>query len=337
MTARAGGFTPALGKYQHRDVEQAMRIHVADDSEDARDIMAATLSAGGYDEVTFSETGLELMARLGIEPVNPAAPQADLILLDVNMPGPDGIETCARVRADARYQHTPILMITSLDDMDTLRNAFVAGANDYINKPFNRLELHARIRCALRYKGELDRREARQREPHSAGKPLIGSGATGNGLRPETLLIAREWVESYIANLNPSEFTRIGILALQMDRLPHFQSHYGPLATQDALARIARVLSTLAGRLGDLLSHFERGVFVALLHDIDQVGLALAARNARQAVSDLSIRHRGAGSDDIVTVSVGVACDREPRALLPAAVSAMERAAEEGGDRILFA
>lgn len=310
-----------------------MRIYVADDSEDARDIMAATLSAGGYDDVTFAESGLELMASLGIDPLDVSAPEADLILLDVRMPGPDGIETCARIRADARYQHTPVLMITSLDDMDTLKNAFVAGANDYINKPFNRVELHARIRCALRYKGELDRRSARERELPSAPKHRT----MGGGLDLGTLLVTREWVESYIANLNPDDFTRMGVLALQMDRLAHFQNHYGPLATRDALSRIARALSILGGRLGDLLSHFEKGVFVALLHDIDQVGLALAARNARQAVGDLSIRHRGSGPDDIVTVSVGVACDREPRALLPAAVSAMERAAGEGGDRILFA
>jgi sigma-B regulation protein RsbU (phosphoserine phosphatase) len=330
-----------------------MRIYVADDSEDARYIMAAALSSGGYEDVTFAESGLELMARLGIDPPSLSAPEADLILLDVTMPGPDGIETCARLRADPRYHHTPILMITSLDDMDTLKNAFVAGANDFINKPLNRIELHARIRCALRYKGELDRRKARDlssqqrykgefdrrnaRDPSSAQRPLSAGGANEARLDPETLLVAREWVENYIAHLDPNAFKRMGILALQMDRLPHFQNHYGPLAAQDALSRIARVLSSLAGRLGDLLSHFDKGVFVALLHDIDQVGLALAARNARQAVCDLSIRHRGSGSDDIVTVSVGVACDREPRALLPAAVSAMERAAGEGGDRILFA
>lgn len=314
-----------------------MRIYVAEDSEDARDIMAAALSAGGYEEVIFAESGLELMANLGIDPVSLSAPEADLILLDIRMPGPDGIETCARLRADTRYYHTPILMITSLDDMDTLKNAFVAGANDYINKPFNRVELHARIRCALRYKGEIDRRAARAGEIGKARGRQTAGGAGEGRLDSETLLIAREWVESYVAHLDPNAFRRMGVLALQVDRLAHFQNHYGPLATQDALARIARVLSSLAGRLGDLLSHFDKGVFVALLHDIDQVGLALAARNARQAVSDLSIRHRGSGPDDIVTVSVGVACDREPRALLPAAVSAMERAAGEGGDRILFA
>src|SRR5687768_12633983 len=75
MTARAGGFTSVPNKHQHRDREYAMRIYVADDSEDARDIMAAALSSGGYEDVTFAESGLELMARLGIDPPSLSAPE----------------------------------------------------------------------------------------------------------------------------------------------------------------------------------------------------------------------------------------------------------------------
>src|SRR5580704_17749673 len=76
----------------------------------------------------------------------------------------DGVEVCARIRNHQRYADLPIIMVTSVDDMDTLSNAFVAGANDYVTKPVNRMELIARVRAALRLKAELDRRQARERE-----------------------------------------------------------------------------------------------------------------------------------------------------------------------------
>jgi phosphoserine phosphatase RsbU/P len=312
-----------------------MRIYAADDSEDARDIMAATLASEGYDNVTFAESGNELLARLGIEPVTNIELEADVIMLDVQMPGIDGIETCARIRADSRYQYTPILMVTSLDDIETLNQAFVAGANDYINKPFNRIELHARLRSALRLKGELDRRRARERE---LSGQRSGGGRLGDGaLDLVTLLMARGCVEAYVAALKPQAMPTLGILAIQIDRLAHYETNHGADAATETMVRIARRLAHLPGCMGDLLSHFDRGVFVAVLHDVDRTVLHRTAKDVQQAIRDLAVPHRGSVSRDLVTVSVGVAFDREPRALLPAAVSAMERAAGEGGDRIFFA
>ncbi|MCP6726130.1 response regulator, partial [Klebsiella pneumoniae] len=67
-------------------------------------------------------------------PADEASP-VDLVLLDIVMPGIDGIEACARIRNDPRHADVPIIMVTMLGDMDSLGNAFVAGATDYITKP----------------------------------------------------------------------------------------------------------------------------------------------------------------------------------------------------------
>ena len=141
-----------------------MRILVIDDSEDSRDIAEGTLLSGGYDDVVTAASGWEALKRLDIGRNSDERPTVDIVLIDVVMPEMDGVETCARIRNDPRYADLPIIMVTSRDDMDTLTNAFVAGATDYVSKPVNRVELIARVRAALRLKAELDRRQARERE-----------------------------------------------------------------------------------------------------------------------------------------------------------------------------
>jgi sigma-B regulation protein RsbU (phosphoserine phosphatase) len=75
--------------------------------------------------------------------------QADVILLDLVMPVVDGIEACARIRSDSRYSGIPIIMVTAVNDVDRLTDAFVAGASDYVTKPIVPADLLARVRATL--------------------------------------------------------------------------------------------------------------------------------------------------------------------------------------------
>ena len=142
-----------------------MRILVVDNSEDGRDVAEAMLLAAGYDDVSTVGSAAEAYRFLAIgEPATLEPSPVDLVLLDIMMPEIDGIEACARIRKDEHHADVPIIMVTSLSDMDSLGNAFVAGATDYITKPLNRIELLARVRSALKLKSELDRRRAREHE-----------------------------------------------------------------------------------------------------------------------------------------------------------------------------
>src|SRR5882724_5239914 len=142
-----------------------MRILVVDDSEDSRDITEAALLSAGYRDVITANSAAEAFDLLDIKVIQAGdVSTVDILLLDIVMPEVDGIEACARIRNDLRYADIPIIMVTSLADMDSLANAFVAGATDYITKPVNRVELLARVRSALKLKGELTRRQERERE-----------------------------------------------------------------------------------------------------------------------------------------------------------------------------
>jgi two-component system, sensor histidine kinase and response regulator len=82
--------------------------------------------------------------------------QPDLILLDVMMPELDGIELCHRLKNNVTLQHIPIVMITALDAREDLARCLDAGANDFLSKPMNSIELRARIRSMLRIKQQYD-------------------------------------------------------------------------------------------------------------------------------------------------------------------------------------
>jgi signal transduction histidine kinase len=83
--------------------------------------------------------------------------QPDLILLDVMMPELDGIEVCRLIKASSKWHTVPIIMITALDSKTDLANCLNAGADDFLSKPVNRLELQARVNSMLRIKQQYDR------------------------------------------------------------------------------------------------------------------------------------------------------------------------------------
>jgi two-component system KDP operon response regulator KdpE len=115
------------------------RILVVDDDPQIRRAMKATLTSRGY-EVSDSRTGEEALDKLRSETF-------DLVLLDVNMPGIGGIETCGLIRSSSDIA---IIMLTVSSTEKDKVEALDAGADDYVTKPFSMPELFARIRATLR-------------------------------------------------------------------------------------------------------------------------------------------------------------------------------------------
>jgi PAS domain S-box-containing protein len=117
-------------------------ILIVDDEPAGRDALQALLTAEGYN-LAFAGNGAEALAKA-------AELTPDLILLDVMMPGMDGFEVCRRLRADPLLAEVPVIMVTALDDSDSRLQGIEAGADDFVSKPFNRVELRARVRTITR-------------------------------------------------------------------------------------------------------------------------------------------------------------------------------------------
>ena len=120
-----------------------VRILVVDDEPVTRMITESVLAAQGFivEAAESAEMALQMLAD-GFEP--------QVILLDVIMPGMSGYEACRRLRANPRFEHLPIVMLTALDDQKSIDEAYFSGATDFITKPLNMPLLPHRIRYLLR-------------------------------------------------------------------------------------------------------------------------------------------------------------------------------------------
>lgn len=124
-------------------------ILVVDDDQLIREMLLDTLTTAGFD-VTLAEGGdIALHCFTSIRP--------DLVLLDLTMPGKDGCETCRDLRMLPKGQHTHVLMMTCLDNADSIHHAFEAGATDFIAKPLNLELLVHRVRYMLRASQSVNR------------------------------------------------------------------------------------------------------------------------------------------------------------------------------------
>jgi two-component system response regulator MprA len=121
-----------------------MDILVVDDERAVRDSLKRALELEGY-EVELAADGEEALRRLGDEPL------PDAVILDVLMPGADGLEVCRRLRRDGK--ELPVLMLTARAEVDSRVAGLDAGADDYLPKPFALAELLARLRALLRRSG----------------------------------------------------------------------------------------------------------------------------------------------------------------------------------------
>ena len=123
-----------------------MRVLVVDDERAVRESLRRALELEGY-QVELAADGEDALERLGADP-------ADAAILDVLMPGIDGLEVCRRLRADGNS--VPVLMLTARAEVDSRVAGLDAGADDYLPKPFALAELLARLRALLRRAGNGD-------------------------------------------------------------------------------------------------------------------------------------------------------------------------------------
>jgi len=124
------------------------RVLVVDDEPLNQELIEAMLLPTGVD-VDLADDGQDCLDQVWRNP-------PDTILLDVMMPGLNGYEVCRRLKSNARTKHIPVVMVTALRDVEHRVAALEAGADDFLSKPVDKLELRTRVRSCLRVKAARD-------------------------------------------------------------------------------------------------------------------------------------------------------------------------------------
>ncbi|HMB96490.1 MAG TPA: diguanylate cyclase [Tepidisphaeraceae bacterium] len=240
----------------------------------------------------------------------------DLILLDVDMPDPNGFEVCRRIKSDPKLAATPIIFLTGAATTDQKIQGLELGAMDYITKPFDPAELRARVRGALRLKFLMD---------------LLTQKAQIDAL---TGLWNRRYFDQRLeAEISLAKRSRrpLGILMLDLDHFKSINDRYGHPMGDEVLRRVGAQLAASV-RTEDIVCRYGGEEFAIVAPNISAGALQLAER-LRSAIEKMSFSF--GGHDVKVTVSIGAAFCEETldTAMLNHADAALYRAKQNGRNR----
>jgi len=322
-----------------------VNVLLVDDSESTLASLRTLLEAKGYKGIVSAHSGAEALDLLErADPPGDAKP-AEVILLDVDMPGIDGIETCRRIKAVERLHDIPILIMTGDKQVQTLESAFAAGACDFIGKPIEPVELLARLHSALLLKRELDNCKSREKELVEVKDRLeklnqelqrlaVLDDLTGIANRRFfNILLDQEWGRA------AREVIPLSLILIDIDSFKNYNDHFGHPRGDECLKKVAGALNEAVQRPGDQVARYGGEEFAVIVPHTALHGARAMAERLRRKVETLGLEHPCSQVNDRVTISLGVASatperSSSPDALIEAADQAVYEAKRAGRNRV---
>ena len=247
-------------------------------------------------------------------------PLPDLILLDVVMPGLDGLAVCQQLKADPVLANIPVIFVTACMDPADETRALEAGGVDFITKPVNPMVVRARVKTHLTLKAQED----------FLRSLVFIDGLTGvaNRRRFDEALLS-EWRQCRRAG------TPLALLMIDIDHFKRYNDHYGHPTGDACLQQVAAVLKAAMQRACDLVARYGGEEFVCLLPGCDQAPALAKAQALQAALAAQGIAHEASPTAAWVTLSIGVAVAQpqaggSPAALVAAADAALYSAKHRG-------
>ena len=302
------------------------RILLVDDDLVVRAKVSESLEEDGF-EVILAKNGND-----GIAAYQEHRP--DLILVDAVMPILDGFEFCEQLK-NLGERLTPILMITSLDDNESVDRAFASGATDYITKPINLPVLRQRVRNLVR-QSHLIKNQLTELQQANQDLKLLAN------LDSLTKLSNRRGFDDYLQK----EWDRmkrikapLSLIMCDVDFFKNYNDRYLHPNGDKCLVKVAMSMRSTVRRSGDLVARYGGEEFAIVLPNTDALGAVSVGENVRAAIKGLQITHEASAVCPYVTVSVGVSTiipnsENDFPALIDAADRALYQAKSQGRDRV---
>lgn len=268
-----------------------MRVLAVDDDTNILDLLQATLTDLGGCDITVAESA-DAAKRIIARQQKPF----DCLLLDIQMPGQNGISLCRELRELPAYGDTPMIMLTAMSERSYVDQAFAAGATDYVTKPFDFLELKGRIGAAQKLVMERRRAAESIAIAHRLKEELEASVRFGFEepiLLPKTdRLIGYSEFNNYVAQLSRGKLFYSYVTAVKI--LDGQQLHASNTAQgfRNVLADVARALSNLTAHSERIISYRGGGLFLVVCHGKGAPVLKSQEARLNQVAATLQGRRR---------------------------------------------
>lgn len=270
-----------------------------------------------------------------------------VILQDLVMPSVSGLDLVSQYRADPVTKAIPIIVLSTKEEATIKSEAFRLGANDYLVKLPDRIELIARVRYHSEAYLSLIQRDEAYLALRKSQQELLEinlelqrltnvDGLTGlSNRRYFDKYFDKEW-QNAVRSREP-----ISLLMIDIDHFKQYNDTYGHLAGDEVLRSVAQTVKSCFARPKDLAVRMGGEEFVVILPQTPRTAIAALAGTVVRAVEALGIPHSGSSASDRVTISVGGAThvpndDGRPCALIEAADQAMYQAKHSGRNRAVM-
>ncbi len=273
------------------------KILVVDDIPVNIQLLQAFLATQNY-KTYIARNGEEALQQ--VESVEP-----DLILLDVMMPKMNGFETCKALKQSEKARFTPVIMVTALNELESKIKGIEAGADDFISKPFNKLELLARVKSLLRVKTLHDQLQEKIIQLERAKEKLralaVTDGLTG-------LYNYRHFKEVLGMEVRRSERHKspLSLIMFDIDYFKHYNDTHGHLAGDKVLQKIAQLVSNNIRKI-DLAARYGGEEFAIILPNTNGANAKIVAEKLRRLIETYNFPFQESQPNHSITISVGIA------------------------------
>ncbi len=301
-----------------------MKVLIAEDDNLSRRLIELAVRKIGHELITAKDGQEALELYLQHRP--------DVVLSDWLMPGMDGLELCQRIRQEQGDSYTYFIFLTSLGDRDHLLHGMEAGADDYLRKPLDEVELRARLIAAHRITSLHQQLRDLNEQLYQQAR-IDSLTGTYNRLRLQEDMIS---IDNRVARYGHT----YAVALFDVDHFKSYNDTYGHSAGDKTLCAVARTILGCC-RASDSVYRYGGEEFLLLLPEQHCHTALQVANRVRSAVQGMGISHEGRQDNHkVVTISAGVADvsqapDRASHTVIRLADEALYRAKQQGRNTVL--